>query len=116
MVPHFTSCIPRRWRIQSILPDPRLRYYITSMINFTENKKFHSADSYSLHPSPFVNCWSPPHTRVMGCGAAESTGLGFVCFVVVWPTELILGGFCLFCVAFSNFSPLFVVSDYSVRD
>ena len=31
----------------------------------------------------------PPHiTRVMGCGAAEATGLGFVCILVINPRVL----------------------------
>ena len=44
----------------------------------------------------------------MGCGAAEATGLGFVCFVVINPRVLSANsvdlGFFLFLI-FSNFTP-----------
>ena len=50
----------------------------------------------------------PPPAGVMGCGAAEATGLGFVCFVVLNPRVLSANrvdfGLCLFHI-FSHFTP-----------
>ena len=49
----------------------------------------------------------PPHAGVMGCGAAEATGQGLVCFVVINPcvlsTNSWFGPFLLF-NKFSNYS------------
>ena len=53
----------------------------------------------------------------MGCGAAEATGLGFVCFVVINPRVLSnrvdLGFFATYIFQFSNFTPTNIPHSYS---
>ena len=52
-------------------------------------------NSIPLSPIPryFLIYPPPPYAGVMGCGAAEATGLGFICFVVINPSRF--GVFCV---------------------
>ena len=45
------------------------------------------------HPNILHMSFILPYAWVMGCGATEATGLGFVCFVVINPCVLLILGF-----------------------
>ena len=58
-----------------------------------------------LISSSFTSSCPPPPVGVMGCGAAEATGLDFVNPCVLSANRVVLGFFCSF-HKFSNFTPL----------
>ena len=59
---------------------------------------------FLFYSSPLVcNVIPPPPPWVMGCGAAEATGLGFVCFVVINPCVLSANRVDLVFFCFINF-------------
>ena len=69
---------------------PRFEHRLgDSLALFSDFKSITDASGKATFNSARILAASSPYVVCMGCGAAEATGLGFVCFVVINPCVLL---------------------------